>query len=336
MKTPKNPRAKKATKSTKAPKAAKAAKVSAATGSHLTAKAKQALTLDAPEKIDYINQRLGKWISYPKAEEALARMKTLFNTPQRSRMPCLLIVAATNNGKTMIADQFIKQNAPDDRPTEDAVFVPVLKIQAPPKSNANWLLNSILLKTFTPFNRTASLHELMHQVVEVLPRLGLKLLIIDEIQHVMAGNRDQKKTMLNTIKYLANELKISMVALGVKEGLNAFQADPQLTNRFEPFALPSWSTKGGQESPLIELLDSFEASIPLAERSYLGDEPLTTRIISMGESTIGGIAQVVVKAATEAIIQKKERISMEILDSMEWVAPSEARKISMEALGSLS
>ncbi|MDX2050051.1 MAG: TniB family NTP-binding protein [Rickettsiaceae bacterium] len=58
-----------------------------------------------------VEQRIAKlrsecWIGYTKAEEALDKMEELLNYPKRIRMPNMLLISPTNNGKTMIIEKF--------------------------------------------------------------------------------------------------------------------------------------------------------------------------------------------------------------------------------------
>ena len=64
-----------------------------------------AASLDiASERIARI--RSDRWIAYPRAMQAIDRLHELFEYPKRLRMPNLLIVGPTNNGKSMIAEKF--------------------------------------------------------------------------------------------------------------------------------------------------------------------------------------------------------------------------------------
>ncbi len=55
-----------------------------------------------------INQhiRADRWIGYPRAVEGLNRLEALFAWPNKQRMPNLLLVGPTNNGKSMIIEKF--------------------------------------------------------------------------------------------------------------------------------------------------------------------------------------------------------------------------------------
>jgi hypothetical protein len=71
---------------------------------HLLPAVRQAALLPATERIQRV--RAERWIGYSKAHEALDKPEQLFTHPPRQRMPNLLLIGPTNNGKTMIIEKF--------------------------------------------------------------------------------------------------------------------------------------------------------------------------------------------------------------------------------------
>ncbi|MBU6430379.1 MAG: TniB family NTP-binding protein, partial [Cyanobacteria bacterium REEB65] len=92
---------------------------------------KAAAYLERPdsERIAYI--RSPRWIGYTKAQDILGRLEDLLAHPKSHRMPNLLVVGDTNNGKTMLVKRFCSKHKPDDNPKGEAAVVPVLFMQAP-------------------------------------------------------------------------------------------------------------------------------------------------------------------------------------------------------------
>jgi ribosome biogenesis GTPase A len=54
--------------------------------------------------------RGGRWIRYARAEEITARLDQLLQLPTTHRMPHLLIIGETNNGKTALINYFLAQH----------------------------------------------------------------------------------------------------------------------------------------------------------------------------------------------------------------------------------
>jgi hypothetical protein len=68
---------------------------------------------DAPGEIRIQRIRADRWIGYARAEAALAAMDDLLTFPKRTRMPNLLLVGPSNNGKTMIVEKFKRAHLRD-------------------------------------------------------------------------------------------------------------------------------------------------------------------------------------------------------------------------------
>jgi len=289
-------------------------------GAHLTAAARAALDLPPAARIDRI--RGPRWIGYPRAKQLLDKLDDLLTHPKTHRMPNLLIVGDTNAGKTMLANRFVQFHPADDNPDGDTASVPVLAIQAPPGPDENRFYNTILEALFAPYNPRERVAQKQVQVLRILKRIGVRMLIIDEVHNVLTGPVTKQRQFLNVLKYLGNDLQIPLVGLGTKEALRAVQADPQLANRFEPAALPRWQLN--QEFQM--LLMSFERALPLREPSRLADAPLARKLLALSEGSLGELSVLLTSAAVYAVKSGAERIDEQVLAAIDWVPPSERRR----------
>lgn len=237
-------------------------------------------------------------------------------------MPNLLLVGDTNNGKTVIARRFEKLHPAKERAEGEGVFVPVLVVQAPPVPDDTRFYTAILDELFAPHRPTQRAARKQFEVIRLLRYVGLKMLVIDEIHHVLAGHEAKQRQFLNVIKYLGNELQLPIVGVGIKEAVRALQTDPQLANRFEPVPLPRWEM--GRD--YLMLLASLEKMIPLREPSGLAQPKLATRLLAMSEGTIGELVALLTAAAVYAVRTGAERIDERTLASIDWTPPSERRR----------
>lgn len=293
---------------------------------HLRPEARAVLELDDDERIKRIKS--ARWIGYTRAKQVMEKLEELIEHPRVHRMPNLLIVGPTNNGKTMIADRFIARHPASDNPDGDGVLVPVLMVQAPSKPDENRFYNAVLDAIFAPYKASDHVSKKYSQVLRTLGRLNLKMLIIDEIQDILAGHLEKQRQFLNVIKQLGNELKIPIVGLGIKSAIRAIQNDDQLANRFEIAPLPRWKL----DEEFLRLLASFELMLPLRLPSGLTQPVLAARLHAMSEGIIGALATILRKAAVCAITSKKEYIDSEVLDAIGWTPPSEARRVAEQLL----
>jgi type II secretory pathway predicted ATPase ExeA len=287
---------------------------------HLLPKVAAYLDRPTPERIDYI--RSPRWIGYPRAQETLDRLENLLAHPRSHRMPNLLIVGDTNNGKTMLVQRFCNRHKPEDNPDGEAAVVPVLYVQAPPIPDESRFYNAILELLFAPYKPGDRADRKQFQAIKLLRTVGLKMLVIDEIHHILAGTMSKQKAFLNVIKYLGNELEVPIVGVGTRDAFRAIQTDLQLSNRFDHALLPRWDN----DDEYLRLLATFERAIPLRQPSNLIDGALADKIYSMSEGYIGEISRLLEVAAVDAVETGAERIDKKRLDCIGWVAPSERRK----------
>jgi hypothetical protein len=267
----------------------------------------------------------GRWIRYPRAEQILAQLDELLKHPKTHRMPNLLVFGETNNGKTALIQRFVQQHLPklgDDRTLSR---IPVVVIQAPPVPEERRFYQAILSQVFAPFRPSSSIEDLQHETLRMLMTINVKMLIIDEIHHVLAGPLLKQRHFLNVIKYMGNELQIPLVAAGTHDAFNAIQIDPQLANRFEPALLPHWS----MNEDYLRLLASFEPALRLERPSNLIDPVLATKILTLSGGTIGEISTLLTRAASRAIDDGSECITNATLDACGYVAPSERRRVAL-------
>jgi hypothetical protein len=286
---------------------------------HLNESAKAALALSDQERIDFI--RRPRWIGYTKAKEVIAQLENLLTYPKTHRMPNLLLVGETNNGKTMIVNRFHQLHPVTDDPDTEQCQWPVLVVQAPPVPSEARFYTAILEKLSAPYCSSDSVYKKQFQVMKILRRVRVQIMIIDEIHQIVAGKIGAQRQFLNTIKYLGNELQIPIVGVGTYEAFNALQTDPQLANRFEPTVLPRWEQ--GQE--YLRLLSSFERMLPLRQPASLTEKDLAFKLLVMSEGTIGELSALLARAAVSAIEKRTESITPKLLDKVGWVRPSERK-----------
>jgi type II secretory pathway predicted ATPase ExeA len=284
-----------------------------------------AAELDRPVEERISRLRRPSWIGYTRAQIVLEKIEHLLGHPGTHRMPNLLLVGDTNNGKTMLIRRFVELH-PAERGNLGSTRK-VLLIQAPPVPDERRLYFAILDALHAPYSTSGLTSAKMALVLTVLRKVGIRMLIIDEIHHLMAGHLEKQRQFLNVLKYLSNELQIALVGAGIKDALRAVQTDPQLANRFEPIGLPRWTL----DREFRMLLMSFEQVLPLRNPSNLAGKELATALFRMSEGTIGELANVLCASAAAAIRTGWERIDAAVLKQIGWIRPSE-RKASLDRM----
>ncbi len=263
------------------------------------------------------------WIGYGRAIEIRTQLQDLLEHPKTHRMPNLAIVGETNNGKTMLVQNFVRRSNPPIDPAQPKSELPVLLVESPPDPDEARIYNAILAALWAGGASREPVDAKFQRVRLILTELKTKMLIIDEFQHALSGTPIRQRKFLTALKYLGNELQIPIVLSGTLEGLNALQSDPQIANRFEPCFLPKWKF----DSDFLRLMMSIEKTLGLKGVPSLAEERIANRILDESEGTIGEIMRLVRLLAINAIKTGEEMIadghlSDSSLKKLGWRRPS--------------
>lgn len=286
---------------------------------HLHPAYREAARLPSAERVHRI--RADRWIGYPKAVAAVERLEMLFDWPRKQRMPNLLLIGPTNNGKSMIVERFRRQHPPLTE--ADRESIPVLCMQMPSEPSTLRFYTAMLAALGAPLRPRQRLAEVERLALSLLREVGVRMLVIDELHNVLAGPGGTRREFLNLLRFLGNELRIPLVGVGTREAYLAVRSDDQLENRFEPFILPTWDAGGETRS----LLASFAASFPLHAPSFIDTEDMAQYLLARSEGTIGELARLLTAAAVAAVESGEERINHRTLTMADYAGPTERRRL---------
>ena len=213
--------------------------------------------------------QLDIWIGFPRAEQVLDRLQNLIEAPRQTRMPGLLVHGASGIGKTMIARNLSRRYAPEYDPMAGVTHTPLLLLQAPPAPDERRYYLHILAAVGAPATaiavRSQNVASLEVRVIDLLRDLGLRMIMIDEVHNLLAGTHREQRRFLNVLRYLSNELEVSLVCFGVSEAVDAIRGDVQLARRLDEHHLPNWR----DDSEFSNMIQTLIAAMPLEKKSNL-------------------------------------------------------------------
>ncbi|MFC7331350.1 TniB family NTP-binding protein [Marinactinospora rubrisoli] len=292
---------------------------------HLHPAAREIARLPDDQRLAYV--RSDRWIGYPRAAAALERLETLLSWPAKQRMPNLLLIGPTNNGKSMIVEKFRRCHPAVAHP--DREETPVLVVQMPSEPSVGRFYTALLATLGAPLRSRYRVAELEHLVLRLLRAAGVRVLVIDELHNVLSGRNGTRREFLNLLRYLGNELRIPLVGVGTRDAYLAIRADAQLENRFVPFPLPPWEA----DADACSLLASFAASFPLRRPSPIASAEMAGYLLTRSEGTIGELAHLLTDAAVAAIDSGEEAINQRTLLLASYAGPGERRRMFERELG---
>jgi len=287
--------------------------------SHLHESTRRVARLPAAERLAHA--RADRWIGYTRAVQAVARLEELLAWPGKQRMPNLLLIGPTNNGKSMIVEKFRRSHPPGSRP--DREEIPVLAVQMPSDPQVSRFYTVLLTALGAPLRPGQRIAELEQLALRLMRAAGVRMLVIDELHNVLAGRGDVRREFLNLLRFLGNELKIPLVGVGTRDAYLAIRSDDQLENRFAPFVLPRWLP----DAEASALLASFATAFPLRRPSSLATPEMTEYLLTRSEGTIGELAALLTEAAVAAIESGEEAINQRTLLMADYAGPTERRRL---------
>jgi hypothetical protein len=130
------------------------------------------------------------------------------------------------------------------------------------------------------------------------------VLLLDEIHNILAGTFREQRVVLNTLRYLSNELQISLVCFGVNEAKEAISGDVQLARRFEEYPLPRWSAEESFEQLILAII----RNLPLRHPSVLSVQTVR-RLLQVTGGITAKVFQMMNELAITAIQTGAEQIT---------------------------
>lgn len=267
------------------------------------------MTLSNAGRLAFLDH--SRWIGHKTAQHILDTLRGLLLKPSRPRIPNLLIVGDSNNGKTTIIQRFrhlcgqayVNDNAEPVKP--------IVVAEAPPSADEKGLYISILEQFFAPYRAIDPPSKLRYQAIHQFRTCHVRMLIIDEFHSLLTGSPMKQREVMNAIKLMCNELAIPIVGVGKREAVLVLHSDPQHASRFDVLPLPLWELNADFQ----RLLAGFEKVLPLKFRSNLHAPELAKMLHTISEGNMGNLHRLLVECTAEAIKSDTERIDKSIIES---------------------
>jgi hypothetical protein len=258
------------------------------------------------ERIAYV--RTERWITYPRAAAILDQMQRLLDHPRNSRMPSLLIIGEAGIGKTQLDLKFCRDHPPwfDDKSLR--TMTPVVSLQMPAAATDRLFYMTLLRAVGAVFSPRITTAEAMIMVLRLYAGLGVRMVIFDETHNMLSGTYSDQRRILTQLRYLSNELRVSMVCLGIETARDAIVGDPQLARRFGQVELPAWEVNADFRALIATLL----RNLPLRSPSVLDITSLQT-VIRTTRGNTARIFELFGDLAVAAIRNGEERITADAI-----------------------
>lgn len=265
------------------------------------------------------------WVPYPAAISAIKTFDWLFNKPFTVRPINVVVSGPSNSGKTMLLrhyQQLANRKQACSTRSSTPTQVPVIYIQTPPEGDRNALLSLLLLELSAPTPSNANPSRKRIQLLELLRTANTRMIMIDEVQNILAATRQKQEVYLQELKFLSNELGIPIVCAGTTVVERAIQTDLQIGSRFDTVRLPLWRSGKLFATFLIRLA----ASLDMDGKSLFSSKDFIKTFCDECEGLTGEARRYIAHAASLAREQGKSELTIDMFEEIDWTRPSQRRR----------
>jgi Bacterial TniB protein len=285
--------------------------------SHLTNDAAEILRDSDCDRIYFIQSK--RWIAYTRAKQIFGFMNRLLVHPRTTRMPSLAVYGDSGMGKSILIEKFRDDHGIAFDAKTGVSQTRLLVVEMAGRPGERRLYAQILAALGAPHNPRSTIVDLEQSTLRLLRAVGVQILIIDEVHNIVAGSWREQRVVLNTLRFLSNELKISLVCFGITEAREAINGDVQLARRFDVITLPRWSANDEFEQLILAII----RNLPLREPSVLTARGLR-RILHVTNGVTARIFRLLNDLAIDAIETGTERITDQAIETWKPITEEEA------------
>ena len=282
---------------------------------HLDDAVRPDLLLPDAQRIARIDR--DRWIGYGRAREILAELERILRSGRRQRPDNLLIIGASNNGKTAIARRFLSGTRLPEHPAATYSTIPAALDPGPQRAAHLAFVDRYSRSARTTAwptrnHRSAARRDLPDHADRWPPAAA-------DRRPARHPRRRRLASVLVQLREIGSVLGVSLGCFATREIAYVLRQDDQLTNRFELMTLPRWQI---EDPDYWRLLHTFGRRLPLRDASKLTDPDLAAAILARSDGLIGAITRLLRQAAVEAVRTGHERIDRAMLDRVRTESPA--------------
>ncbi|HHF3003010.1 TPA: TniB family NTP-binding protein [Vibrio diabolicus] len=252
------------------------------------------------------------FVSTPSVKTVLRYMDRCRDLSDLDSEPtCMMVFGATGVGKTTIIKKYLMQNKRDSDAKGD--MIPVLHIELPDNAKPVDAARELLLEMGDPLALyETDLARLTKKLTDLIPAVGVKLIIIDEFQHLVEEKSNRVLTQVgNWLKMILNKTKCPIVLFGMPYSKVVLQANSQLHGRFSiQFELRPFSYEEGN-GVFKTFLEYLDRALPFEKEAGLARESLQKKLYAFSQGNMRSLRNLIYQASIEAIDNQHVTITEE-------------------------
>jgi predicted AAA+ superfamily ATPase len=252
------------------------------------------------------------FVSTPSVTKILSYMDRCRDLSDFESEPtCMMVFGASGVGKTTVIKKYLSQNNRDSKVRGDVV--PVLHIELPDNAKPVDAARELLLEMGDPLALyDTDLTRLTQKLTDLIPLVGVKLIIIDEFQHLVEERSNRILTQVgNWLKMILNRTKCPIVLFGMPYSKVVLKANSQLHGRFSiQFELRPFIYQEG-EGVFKNFLWNLDKALPFEKEIGLANDDLQKKLYAFSQGNMRSLRNLIYHASVEAIDNNHDTITIE-------------------------
>lgn len=249
------------------------------------------------------------FVKYPSVMQAFEYVDFMLQTELSERAEGLLICGDSGQGKSSIAMAMIRRYAARQATQTEAAKMAPLYIDLTSVKDANEIFIRLLEQLGHPVRGRLLAEKRRAAFIDAMHASAIDLIIIDELQDLLAATETQKKNCLQAIRYIMNHGKRPVVLMGNALAQSTLNEDPHLAARFDTLTLSQW--RPGPD--LARLLDAIMRMYPLKRRSDVTSMAAMKCLVGMTGGNLRDMRRRLSRAAMLAVEDGSESVTLATL-----------------------
>lgn len=265
--------------------------------------------IDEPDHVRIAFMRHERFVVHPAVAEVLNEAAWMIGS-ESPRAPGLIVSARPGSGKTQLARRLQKIYPARENEAAGMPVTPVIVISMSGAHDAKAVYGRVLDELRVPVSTSTSANAREGLVLDVLRRVGCRLLVLDEAQDILHGTRREQQRVLEGLKLIMNSLNLPIMAFGTEPAGKAFMSDEHLAARFREMKLPSWK----RDEALAGLLKTVHGFLPLRKPSSLMSESVVEKLLKHSGGVLSPLMRLIQDSAIHAISDGREHVDATMVD----------------------
>lgn len=225
------------------------------------------------------------------------------------------VIAPSGCGKSTLIQSFQKQMS--DEALKRGEHSPLLRVKVPPKPALRSFYESLLKALGAPCVPRDTNEDRRVRILGFLKKLGIRIVVLDEFQHLAKTHGLDQMGVCDVIKSLMNDGRVGIIIVGILEAEVILEQDEQILRRrysairLFPFCDPQSPELGNEEAMDAEfgefkaVMKHYAESFGCPDADYILQHNVATRILDLSRGVFGRLVNFIEAACHHA----KERSS---------------------------